>query len=50
MMNATLAFAQEDAITPEGMNNTMSMGNETGMMGMGNKSNMTNLNEIIKEE
>ena len=36
-MNATLAFAQEGAITPEEMNNTMSMGNETGMMGMENK-------------
>ena len=49
-MNATLAFAQEGAITPEGMNNTMSMGNETGMMGMENKSNMTNLNGTIKVE
>jgi hypothetical protein len=49
-MNATLAFAQEGVITPEGMNNTMSMGNETGMMGMENKSNMTNLNGTIKVE
>ena len=49
-MNATLAFAQEGAITPEEMNNTMSMGNETGMMGMENKSNMTNLNGTIKVE
>ena len=49
-MNATLVFAQEDAITPEGMNNTMSMGNETGMMGMENKSIMTNLNGTIKVE
>ena len=49
-MNATLAFAQEDAITPEEMNNTMSMGNETGMMGMENKNNMTNLNGTIKVE
>jgi uncharacterized membrane protein YkoI len=49
-MNATLAFAQEGAITPEGMNNTMSMGNETGMMGMENKSSMTNLNGTIKVE
>jgi uncharacterized membrane protein YkoI len=28
------AYAQEGAITPEGMNNTMSMENNTGMMGM----------------
>ncbi len=49
-MNATLAFAQEGAITPERMNNTMSMGNETGMMGMENKSMMTNLNGTIKVE
>ena len=49
-MNATLAFAQEGVITPEEMNNTMSMGNETGMMGMENKSNMTNLNGTIKVE
>jgi plastocyanin len=33
MMNATLAFAQEGAITPEGtVNDTMSMGNDTSMM------------------
>ena len=32
------------------MNNTMSMGNETGMMGMENKSNMTNFNGTIKVE
>jgi hypothetical protein len=49
-INATLAFAQEGAITPEGMNNTMSMGNETGMLGMENKSIMTNLNGTIKVE
>jgi hypothetical protein len=36
ILNATLAFAQEGAITPEGINNnTMSMGNDTtGMKGM----------------
>jgi hypothetical protein len=49
-MNATLAFAQDGAITPEGMNNTMSMGNETGMMEMENKSIMKNLNGTIKVE
>ena len=36
LSNATLAFAQEGAMTPEGKNDTMTMGNNTGMMGMEN--------------
>ena len=40
IMNPTLAFGQEDAITPEVMNNTMWMGNDTGMMGMKEEDEM----------
>ncbi len=45
------AFAQEGAITPEGMNNTMSMGNDTGAMGMENDDYMMmKLNGTINVE
>lgn len=43
-------FAQEGAITPEGVNNTMSMGNDTGMMGMDDDSMKTKLNGTINVE
>ena len=48
--NIDNAFAQEGAITPEGVNNTMSMGNETGMMGMDDDSMKTKLNGTINVE
>jgi hypothetical protein len=44
------AFAQENAVSPEGMNNTMSMGNDTGMMGMDDDNMMTKLNGTINVE
>ncbi len=43
-------FAQEGAITPEGMNNTMSMENDTGMMGMKDDDSMMKLNGTINVE
>ena len=47
-----IAYAQEGAITPEGMNNTMSMGNDTGMMGMEKNDDMmmAKLNGTINVE
>ena len=48
--NIDNAIAQEGAITPEGVNNTMSMGNETGMMGMDDDSMKTKLNGTINVE
>ena len=48
--NIDNAFAQEGAITPEGVNNTMSMGNDTGMMGMDDDSMKTKLNGTINVE
>jgi uncharacterized membrane protein YkoI len=47
-----IVYAQEGAITPEGMNDTMSMGNNTGMMmGMENDDDMMmNFNGTIDVE
>ena len=49
-----IAYAQEGAITPEGINNTMSVGNDTGgsMMGMENDDDMmmSKLNGTINVE
>lgn len=41
------AYAQEGAVTPEGMNNTMSMGNDTGMMGIKSDDDMMMKNGTI---
>ena len=48
--NIKNAFAQEDAITPEGMNNTMGSGSEMMKMGNDNDSKTMKLNGTINVE